>query len=352
MALVGDDERGGGLGRKLVAEMHALTHHRHGAIAINNAALNKAAFGQGRSLAALRDEIVGEGESAIVIAAGPSIRRHDPIKAIKESGYRGAVIATDSAIGYCLRNGVVPDLAVTVDPTGPRIVRWFGDPDLSPQKLAEDDYFVRQDLDTFFANQMRANEEQLRLFDRFGKSIRIAISTASSPAVVRRVLDTGMDVFWWNPMLDDPDEPDSPTARLQRENGMPAVNAGGNVGSACWMMASAVLEKRQVALTGVDFSYYDDTPYSATQYYHEAVALVGKDNLDSVYMRVHNPYLNAWFYTDPAYMWYRECLLEMTADADCVTWNCTEGGILFGDSVRFAPLAEFLKFNGTKGPQS
>ena len=47
-------------------------------------------------------------------------------------------------------------------------------------------------------------------------------------------------------------------------------------------------------------------------------------------------------FTDPAYFWYRESLLEMAAQASCVTYNCTEGGILFGSSLQFASLEEVL----------
>ena len=189
---------------------------------------------------------------------------------------------------------------------------------------------------------MRANEEILGLIDRHGKDMRIALATSASQAVVDRVLETGMAIYWWNPMLDDPDDGDGITARLQRDNGLPSVNAGGNVGAACWMMASAVLGKKHVALTGMDFSYYDGTPYLNTQYYREAVALVGEENLDTLYIRIHNPHLDAWFFADPAYYWYRECFLEMATDGDCTTYNCTGGGILFGDGINFIPLADFL----------
>src|SRR5205807_2614505 len=102
-------------------------------------------------------------------------------------------------------NGVVPDLAVTLDPHATRIVRWFGDPTLDTQRLKEDDYFARQDQDKEFADELRMNDELLRLIDRHGKDIRIAVATSASSAVVDRVLATGMKVYWWNPMLDDPD---------------------------------------------------------------------------------------------------------------------------------------------------
>jgi hypothetical protein len=169
------------------------------------------------------------------------------------------------------------------------------------------------------------------------------MSTSASQPVVQRAIEAGMDIYWWNPMVDNPDLPNSKTTALQMENGFPAINAGGNVGTACWMMADAVLGKQQVALTGVDFSYYDGTPYRNTQYYHEAVNLVGEENLDLLFVQIHNPYVNAWFYTDPAYMWYREVFLEMVLDGECTTYNCTEGGILFGDGIEFLPFTDFLK---------
>lgn len=337
-----DNQSGGDLGLQLVAEMERLTSSRHGALAFENACRNVSLLDRGHSLTALREANLGEGDSAIIIAAGPSLRRSDPAAKIKRTGYKGAIIATDSAMSYCLRNGIVPHLTVTLDPHATRIVRWFGDPTLTAEKAKKDDYYRRQDMDQAFMDELRANQEILEALDRHGQDIRIALSTSASATVVDRVLSVGMPIYWWNPMLDDLDLPDSKTRALYRMNRLPCVNAGGNVGTACWMMAHAVLGKRRVALTGIDFSYYDGTPYSSTQYYHEAVALVGSENLDRLFIRIYNPHLKAWFYTDPAYMWYREAFLELAVDADCQTLNCTEGGILFGEHVDFVPLEAFL----------
>lgn len=52
-----------------------------------------------------------------------------------------------------------------------------------------------------------------------------------------------MQIYWWNPICDDPDLVDNETEKLFRLNGLPCLNAGGDVGSACWMMADSVLEK-------------------------------------------------------------------------------------------------------------
>ncbi|MBF0267909.1 MAG: hypothetical protein HQL44_04910 [Alphaproteobacteria bacterium] len=322
--------------------MEELTWDRHGPMGVANAKRNNAFKDKGKSLAALRRESVGDGNSAVVIAAGPSLKRQDPAKLLLERSYKGAVVTTESALLYCLRQGLVPDLTVTLDPHATRIVRWFGDPHLSHDSLKADDYFSRQDMDKAFADEMAANKEILSLLDQYGPRIRIALSTSASEAVVNRVLETGMQVYWWNPMFDDPDAPGSITGELQAMNKFPCVNAGGNVGTTAWMMAGEVLGKSRVALTGVDFSYYDETPYRNTQYYKEALALVGEENLDSIYIRLFNPHVEAWFYTDPAYMWYREAFMEMAKDADFQTFNCTGGGIVFGDPVIVCPLAEFL----------
>ena len=337
-------DRDGGLARKLLDRMPEMTRDRHGMLAFENARRNAPLIGRGKSIAALRAAPVGAGDRALVIAAGPSIRRRETLRAVAQRGFEGAVIATESAMRGCLQNGIVPDLVVTLDPHVTRIVRWFGDPALTHEALERDDYFRRQEQDDGFANELAANEEILALLDAHGSRIRIALSTSASEAVVDRVFGCGMDVYWWNPMLDDPDDADGMTACLMAENGLPCINAGGNVGTAAWMMATEVLEKRTVGLTGMDFGYYSDTNYENTQYYAEAVDLVGENGLDSLFVRFDTPHYGegSWFYTDPAYLWYRECFLELASDSDARTVNCTEGGILFGPGIDIRPLSEYL----------
>lgn len=334
------------LALQLVAQMDQYTLDRIGGQALANAEINQAAARDGASILALRDTNLAEGDAALVIAAGPSLHRQDTARQIKESGFRGPIIATESAMAWCLRNDIVPQLVVTVDPHGSRIVRWFGDPALDEAALARDDYFARQDMDPKFRfNQLQINRELLTLLDRHGPEIPICVATSASPTVVKRCGETRMSVYWWNPLLDDYDRPESLSRKIRALNGKPCINAGGNVGTACWVIAHAVLGKTKVGILGMDFGYYPDTTYRETQYYSELKNLLGEDRLAEAFVHIHNPYVGTDFFTDPAYYWYRMVFLEMAeqaAAAGVKTYNCTGGGILFGPAVEFVPFAKFL----------
>ena len=333
----------GQAGLELSRHIGRITMDRIGEQWIKNVRWNLQHLNRGKSIRELPADLASDNDHAVVIAAGPSIKRKGHVAPLlKKHDYKGTIIATDSAIYYCLHNGIIPDLVVTLDPHTTRVVRWFGDPELSEEKLKKDDYFVRQEMDTDFSNQIRTNRELTELLNEHGHKMKIALATSASKAVVDRVLQTGISIYWWNPMYDDPDNPYSVTREIYGLNKLPCINGGGNVGAACWMIADAVLRKKHVAVVGMDLSYYKDTSYFNTQYYYAAVDLVGKDNLDSIYIPVFNPHYNEWYYTDPTYWWYKERFLEMVKDADCITYNCTEGGILFGDPVRVTPFESFL----------
>jgi len=171
---------------QLVAQMADITRDRIQALALENARNNLGKIREGESLRALRGELAGTGDKAIIIAAGPSLKRKQVAEQIIASDYQGAIIATESSMLYCLRQGIIPDLVVTVDPHPKRIVRWFGDPDLTEADLRADDYFERQDLDTSFSEALRTNEEILELLNKYGSQIRIAASSSSANTVVTR----------------------------------------------------------------------------------------------------------------------------------------------------------------------
>jgi hypothetical protein len=338
----GDDH----LGAKLAAQMGEFTMDRIGAMSLENAEHNMPRIMEDESILALQSTPLAKGDSAIIIAAGPSIHRFDTARMIKESGFDGIIITTESAMAWCLRNDIAPDLVVTVDPHPDRIVRWFGDPNLNQDAIDKDDYYERQDMDPALRkDQLEFNRTLIELIDKHGPNISVAMASSASQAVAQRARESGMTAYWWNPMYDDYDVPDSLTRKLHKGNKLPCLNAGGNVGTAAWVIAHAVLGKTKIGLLGIDFGYYGDTTYRETQYYYELIDLIGEENLSRAFTHIHNPFIDKEFFTDPTYLWYRNAFLEMTADAvseGVKTYNCTGGGILFGPGVEFETFDNFV----------
>ena len=54
------------------------------------------------------------------------------------------------------------------------------------------------------------------------------------------------------------------------------------------------------------------------------------------------PLTNETFYTDPTYYWYRNNFMDLHKISQNYTYNCTEGGILFGDNLECMFLSEYL----------
>ena len=149
--------------------MNEITLNRIGEMALENARINQVFTKQGKSIAELRNQKIGQGESAIVMASGPSNKHHNPIAPIKSSGFKGALVIPESAMRYLLSNDVIPALIVTVDPHPTRMIRWFGNPNLTEEALKKDDYYCRQDMDESFANEMATNNEIMELLNKYGK---------------------------------------------------------------------------------------------------------------------------------------------------------------------------------------
>ena len=326
------------LGKRIASQLEAATFERIAGVGLENAAVNRPKIE--RSILELGDVALGDGDSAVVVGAGPSLHRRDSLARLRKSGYTGTVVAVDGALGSCLRAGVVPHLVVSVDPHRERIVRWFGDPAMTAAPA--DDYFRRQEMDPAQAqDEVAANRALIALVDAHGSSMRAAVATSAAPAVVARCEAAGIAMYWWNPMYDDYDKPDSVSRRLHRTNGLPCLNGGGNVGTAAWVITHAVLGKRRIGLVGIDFGYPPGTPYERTQYYPELREMFG-DRYAEAFIPVDSPFVGERWFTDPAYYWFRTVFLDMAREADAETVNCTEGGVLHGDSVPLLPLEDFL----------
>lgn len=276
----------------------------------------------------------------LIVSGGPSLHKKKSIEVIRQSGFKGYIVSADGSFGHCLRNGLVPDFVVTVDPDPHRIIRWFGDPRLSERPV--DDYFRRQDLDPALnKDEIERNEELLNLVNKYGPQVKLIISTSVSPEITQRCLDAGMKLYWWNPLYDDYDNPESVSKKVFKLNKVPCMVTGGNVGTSAWVFAQSILQCPQVLLVGMDCSYPPGTKVENTQYY-EHLKEIFPENPTEGLVNIFNPHLQETWTTDPGYYWYAQIFLQLAKMAPGKTYNCTEGGILFGECIEFAQLSEVL----------
>lgn len=305
----------------LVADIPAIGLEHHAQTLLENAKRN--APHVARSIR----EIARDTRPAIVVSAGPSLYRENILRRLRD--FHGIVIACDGAYIQCLKAGIVPDWVITIDPHPTRIVRWFGDPDWE-KNSEHDDYFKRQDLALDFrADSIRANAENIKAVD--DAPAKLVISVTAPANMVART--SRMERFWFAPLVDNPDE-EGITRSICAETGLPALNTGGTVGTAAWVFAHQILESSRIAVVGMDFGYYLDTPLEKTQSWH---MLKGDPEM---YPRMRG----FWgeHFTDPTYAWYRQNFLDLLKANNARVTNCSEAGLLIGDGVDCMGLDRWL----------
>lgn len=281
---------------------------------------------------------------AVVISAGPSLHRKDSVRRLLAQKFSGLTVAVDAAMVKCLKQGLVPDYVVTLDPHPTRMVRWFGDPDFEKHSAA-DDYFQRQDLDVEFRkNTILENQKNIELINHHGPRMKALVSSSAPANVLSRIKSAGFETYFFNPLVDDPETNHSLTRKLSAINGFPCVNTGGNVGTCAWIMAATVLRIQSIGLLGMDFGYYHDLPRRETQKYYELLEFLQDDeDLDAYFPPFTYPGTGEMMYTDPTYYWYRQNFLELLPLVSAKTFNCTEGGTLFSDQLPCCSIEEFLQ---------
>ncbi len=282
--------------------------------------------------------------SAIVISAGPSVHRQHSLKRIKDLNYPGTLICVDGAFIAALKAGLIPDFVMALDPHRRRPVRWFGDHDFE-KNTADDDYFARQDLDVEFRkNTIAQNKLHIELVNTYGPKTKAIVASCAAANVVGRIQESGMDAYWWNPLVDDPHTPGSITRAMYDINRLPCLNTGGNVGTAAWVFADSFLKIPEIALVGMDFGYYGDLPFEKTQTFYELHQyLQNAESVESLFVEYDFPLTGETFYTDPTYYWYRKNFLELFLLARGRTYNCTEGGTLFHEKMPCLSLDDFIQ---------
>ena len=283
-------------------------------------------------------------DTCIIISSGPSVRKQHSIKKILDSSYTGTIIAVDGSYVACLKAGLYPDYVITMDPHPSRVVRWFGDPDFE-KHILNDDYFNRQDLDSDFRdNSISHNKEIIDLVNKHSHRSKLLIPSTSSSTVVDRVFKTNFEIYWWNPLVDNPDNNISITRKLWNLNKLPCINTGGTVGTVSWLIAATHFKIDSIVLVGMDFGYHNDIQFNETQTYYELIDYVGSDiELEKYFLYTEYPIDGGIYYSDPTYYWYKKNFLEIIDKVpNARTYNCTDGGTLVEEKITITSLNDFL----------
>ncbi len=326
----------------LLEDVSATALRVHGEVLIKHAKANLA--DTKRSIKQLPPLSFKKQKSAVIISSGPSVHRKNIVPRLKESGFEGTLIVADGAYLPCLKAGIFPDHVMTLDPHPKRMVRFYGDPNLE-KNFEGDDYIKRQDLDVSFRKiNSEHNKHHIDLVNKYAHLTKAVMCTSTPPNVIERLKEAKFDIYWWNPLVDDPGQPDSLTRQLYELNKMPCLNTGGTVGTAAWVFASSFLKIPLIGLTGMDLGYYSDTSKEDTQCYYELIEhLKGEEKIDECFVEFEFPLTKDKFYTDPTYFWYRKNFLELARKSAGRTYNCTEGGTLFADNIPCIYLDDFFK---------
>jgi hypothetical protein len=264
--------------------------------------------------------------SALVVAGGPSIAIHNHLDVLKDSGYKGTIVACDRMLKPLLEKGIVPDYVLTVD-----------------------------------ASDIILEFYKTKLFRENRKNIRVLLHYTTSPKVVRYLYRLKAEVYWFIvhtefTIQDDSDVLGPVYMSMTKHNpeGLQTIVAGGNVGVAAWAFSWVVLKKNPVMLIGMDMGYPEGTDLRKTYYYSSMMNTVSKFIKDSTlatlalcptFEKEFNPVWKSYTYTDTVFRGYRAMLntyLDHTPENQ-ITINCTEGGALHHPKLRYGKLAEMLK---------
>ena len=119
---------------KLKEKMAKATFVKISNLVLQNAKRNQKFLKYGSSIKDLHNFNFNKSDTAIIVSGGPSLKKNNQIKTLKKYKNKAIIIATDGALYYLLRNNILPDLVVTLDPHPTRIIRWFGDENLTKKK--------------------------------------------------------------------------------------------------------------------------------------------------------------------------------------------------------------------------
>jgi len=261
--------------------------------------------------------------SAIVIGGGPSVYEKKHLEILANSNYHGAIVCTDRMLVPCLKNGITPKkfpkfFVLTMDPYQITI------------KFYED-----------------------KIIKKYGKGISVIMSTCTIHETVEICKKSGLNIFWYHPLIDDFRKPESINKIMnmmsksdKNPDGFPGLQTGGNVGCFSWIFSWAILGCSPIGLIGLNMGVDGDTPIEKTQHYEQVLNHFNNDKskVGKRYRRIFNDDLGTESLLDPVFDFYREAFLDLAIRTPrwINTINATEGGSLFGKRIKNMKFVDFL----------
>ncbi|RZD43904.1 MAG: hypothetical protein CXT78_07345 [Thaumarchaeota archaeon] len=268
-----------------------------------------------------------EKNSAIVIGRGPSINKFEHLKLLAESNYQGNIVCSDGILSNALKAGVTPDkfpkfFVVTIDPYP----------------------FVKKHYEH-------------EIIKSYGSKIKGIFTVITNPEVVEKARDAEIQIHWLHSLFDYNEGKKSfnnLSALMIRakniEHKLPAIQTGGNAGTAAWFISWQILKCSTVALIGINHGHEEDDPLETIIYHNNKEELsegVDRDSttFQKLYKKVYNPDFNCICILDPLYQFYSEALKEFISRSPdwLTTINATEGGSIFGDRIKSMKFEKFLE---------
>lgn len=292
---------------------------------VRNLALNLKNIWNDASARELIPQKVEPNSSAIVIGRGPSIDRYKHLELLANSNYKGTIICTDGAMPKVLKAGITPD---------------------------KFERFVTLTVD---AQKWQENFYNDPICYKYGDKINCILSTTVAPEVYDAAKRANMKVFWIHTLVDYNEGRASfnkiaglMTRVKNHQRGLPAIQTGGNVGTAAWIIAWSILKRTTVALIGIDHGYYTEIPWEEINYHSEPMPKDVDQNSEvfkRAYPTIYNPYFNCYCKQDPPFVYFSNALKEFIQRTTKIvkTINATEGGAIFGDGIECMTLKNFLE---------
>ena len=291
---------------------------------VKNFALNLENIWKEKSAKKLSENTVSN--TAIVIGRGPSLKNHDHLNKLKCSNYDGAIICTDGALITALKAGITPDrfpefYVVTVDPRS-ETIKFYND----------------------------------KIINKYNGKIKGIFSTVSDPNTVEKARESGIKIFWFHSLVDYNEGEKSfnqisalMTRAKNHENGLPAIQTGGNVGTSSWFLCWKLLNCKIITLIGINHGWEDTDSWETIMTHNGMCKMIEMDKnserFKKLFPRIYNPDFDCYCILDPIFQYYSAGLKEFIfrSPEEIRTINATEGGCIFGNRIKSMKLEEFLR---------